>query len=149
MLDILFKIGETIVSFYGVLGGALRVKQLLSVVTYATCPRNSSWQGVSCTPVIIRSFEQHTSDITILARFHPNFEGERPGSGQRPANSLPLPPTSPEDLRFDGYLEYPHAAKALYMNVLYMPSPGFSVANLLHRMGGFLLSRDMESKMVV
>ncbi|GFU82529.1 uncharacterized protein TNCV_3629951 [Trichonephila clavipes] len=36
--------------------------------------------------------------------------------GQRPPNSLPLPPTSREDLRLDGYLEYSHAAKALFIN---------------------------------
>ncbi|GFW69435.1 uncharacterized protein TNCV_487841 [Trichonephila clavipes] len=35
--------------------------------------------------------------------------------GQRPPTSLPLPPTSREDLRLDGHLEYPHATQALYI----------------------------------
>ncbi|GFV96949.1 uncharacterized protein TNCV_4351621 [Trichonephila clavipes] len=37
--------------------------------------------------------------------FYPNFEGEHPGGAQRPPTSLPLPPTSREDLRLEGYLE--------------------------------------------
>ncbi|GFU47451.1 hypothetical protein TNCV_3937671 [Trichonephila clavipes] len=49
-----------------------------------------------------------------LAQFHPNFEEENPGCGQGPLTSLPLPPTSREDLWFDGYLEYPQTTKALY-----------------------------------
>ncbi|GFS81509.1 hypothetical protein TNCV_3112371 [Trichonephila clavipes] len=49
-----------------------------------------------------------------LARFHPNLEGEYPRSDQGPATSLPHPPTSREDLRLDGYLEYPHAMKMSY-----------------------------------
>ncbi|GFV08080.1 DUF4817 domain-containing protein [Trichonephila clavipes] len=36
--------------------------------------------------------------------FHLNLEGEHPGGGQRPPTSLPLPPTSQEDLQLDGYL---------------------------------------------
>ncbi|GFS90057.1 hypothetical protein TNCV_507571 [Trichonephila clavipes] len=32
-----------------------------------------------------------------------------------PLTSLPLPPTSREDLRFGGYLEYPHAMKDIYV----------------------------------
>ncbi|GFX73925.1 uncharacterized protein TNCV_397361 [Trichonephila clavipes] len=40
-------------------------------------------------------------------------EEENPGGGQGPPTSVPLPPTTREDLRLDGYLEYPHAAKAL------------------------------------
>ncbi|GFV18077.1 uncharacterized protein TNCV_168811 [Trichonephila clavipes] len=45
----------------------------------------------------------------------PNLEGERSGGGQRPPTSLPFPPTTREDLRLDGYLETPPAAKALYI----------------------------------
>ncbi|GFX00054.1 uncharacterized protein TNCV_3080501 [Trichonephila clavipes] len=40
---------------------------------------------------------------------------ENTWGGQGPPTSLPRPPTTREDLRLDGYLEYPHAAKALYM----------------------------------
>ncbi|GFW38136.1 hypothetical protein TNCV_602121 [Trichonephila clavipes] len=41
-----------------------------------------------------------------FARFHSNFEEEYPGTGQVPSTTLPLPPTSREDLRLDGFLEY-------------------------------------------
>ncbi|GFW81730.1 uncharacterized protein TNCV_2884041 [Trichonephila clavipes] len=66
-------------------------------------------------PIVILSFEHHAGDSTIFARFHPNFEKEHPGGDQRPPTSLPLPPTLQEDLWLDGYLEYPPAAKALYI----------------------------------
>ncbi|GFS83242.1 hypothetical protein TNCV_599961 [Trichonephila clavipes] len=36
---------------------------------------------------------------------------------------FPNPPTSREDLRLEGYLENPHAAKALHLQAS-MPSPG-------------------------
>ncbi|GFV67586.1 hypothetical protein TNCV_4622661 [Trichonephila clavipes] len=71
--------------------------------------QNSSRQRVKCTPAVSRSFESHT------ARFYPNFEVEHPGGGQRPLTSLPLPSTSQEDLRLEGYLDYLYAAKALYI----------------------------------
>ncbi|GFW18634.1 hypothetical protein TNCV_1222951 [Trichonephila clavipes] len=50
-------------------------------------------------------------------------KGEHSGGGQRPSISLSLPPTTREDLRLDSYLEYLHAAKALY--IAPMSSPGF------------------------
>ncbi|GFX82099.1 hypothetical protein TNCV_398291 [Trichonephila clavipes] len=53
------------------------------------------------TPVASRSFEHHTGD---LARFHPNFEREHPGDSHQRHKE-----------RFDGYLEYSHDAKALYL----------------------------------
>ncbi|GFY10345.1 hypothetical protein TNCV_2630221 [Trichonephila clavipes] len=71
-------------------------------------PQNSSCKGLSDA---CRSFEHHTGDRTILTHSNPNFEGEHPGNGQGPPDSLPLPPTSREDLRLDGYLKNPHAAK--------------------------------------
>ncbi|GFT29361.1 integrase catalytic domain-containing protein [Trichonephila clavipes] len=37
----------------------------------------------------------------------PQFWSRTPGGSQRPPTSLPLPPTSREDLLLDGYLEYP------------------------------------------
>ncbi|GFU47445.1 uncharacterized protein TNCV_3338861, partial [Trichonephila clavipes] len=65
--------------------------------------------------VHLKISQHYTGDIVIdLAQFHPNFEEENPGCGQGPLTSLPLPPTSREDLWFDGYLEYPQTAKALY-----------------------------------
>ncbi|GFW01034.1 uncharacterized protein LOC103524116 [Trichonephila clavipes] len=39
------------------------------------------------------------------------FRGRKPWGGQGPPTSLPLPPTTREDLRLDGYLEYSHASK--------------------------------------
>ncbi|GFW43580.1 uncharacterized protein TNCV_4769321 [Trichonephila clavipes] len=38
---------------------------------------------------------------------------DNPKRSQRPLTCLPLPPTSRKDLRLGGYLEYPHAVKAL------------------------------------
>ncbi|GFX73628.1 uncharacterized protein TNCV_1263971 [Trichonephila clavipes] len=76
--------------------------------------RNSSWQGARCTPVVSCSFEHHTSVSTIWLVSTPILR-ENTIEGQRPTASLPLLPTSREDLRLDGYLEYPHAAKALYV----------------------------------
>ncbi|GFU49630.1 hypothetical protein TNCV_4143971 [Trichonephila clavipes] len=57
-------------------------------------------------PVVSRSFEHLTCDRTILAQFHPNFEGEHSGGDQGTSTSPPIPPTSREHLRLDGYLEY-------------------------------------------
>ncbi|GFT51898.1 uncharacterized protein TNCV_1226201 [Trichonephila clavipes] len=51
----------------------------------------------------------------VLDQFHPNFEGEYLGGGQRPPTSLLLPPTSRGDLRLHGYLKYPHTTKALFI----------------------------------
>ncbi|GFU46037.1 uncharacterized protein TNCV_4692241 [Trichonephila clavipes] len=54
-----------------------------------------------------------TTQVTI--RFNlvpPQF----PWGGQGPSTYLSLPPTSREDLWLDGYLEYPHAAKTLYIH---------------------------------
>ncbi|GFY00759.1 hypothetical protein TNCV_2141511 [Trichonephila clavipes] len=50
--------------------------------------------------------------------------GRKPLGGresQRPPTSFPLPPTSRKDLRLDGYLEYHHTAKVLYI----YKHPGF------------------------
>ncbi|GFX36654.1 uncharacterized protein TNCV_580331 [Trichonephila clavipes] len=66
------------------------------------------------TPVVSRSFEHHTGDRTIWLGFTQILR-EHPGGGQGNPTYLPLPPTSREDLRLDGYLKYPHAAKALYI----------------------------------
>ncbi|GFU52965.1 hypothetical protein TNCV_1142571 [Trichonephila clavipes] len=66
--------------------------------------------------------------MQVTARFvlfHPNLEGENPGGGQGPPTSLPLPPTTREDLRLDGYLEYPPAAKGTIHLQTSMSSPGF------------------------
>ncbi|GFS63159.1 hypothetical protein TNCV_1496091 [Trichonephila clavipes] len=61
-----------------------------------------------------------------LARFHPNFGEELLAGDQGSPTSLPLPPTSREDLWLDGYLEYPNVAKALHLQVS-MPSPEFEL----------------------
>ncbi|GFV85955.1 uncharacterized protein TNCV_203351 [Trichonephila clavipes] len=53
---------------------------------------------------------------TVLLDSTPVLRGEKnPGGGQGPTISLPLPPTSREDLWLDGYLEYLFAAKVLYI----------------------------------
>ncbi|GFW72560.1 uncharacterized protein TNCV_3797881 [Trichonephila clavipes] len=56
--------------------------------------------------------------MQVIVRFGsvpPKFEREHPKGGQGPPTSLNLSPTSREDLQLDGYLEYSHAAKALYI----------------------------------
>ncbi|GFX79210.1 uncharacterized protein TNCV_4747941 [Trichonephila clavipes] len=62
-------------------------------------------------PVVIRSFQHHTSDTTIWLVCTPILTW----GGQGPPTCLPFPPTSREDLRLDGYLENPQAVKALYI----------------------------------
>ncbi|GFV26420.1 hypothetical protein TNCV_4476291 [Trichonephila clavipes] len=52
------------------------------------------------------SFEHHTGGQNDLACFHPIFKEDTLGWSGAPT-SLPLPPTAREDLRLDGYLEYP------------------------------------------
>ncbi|PRD36099.1 UNVERIFIED_CONTAM: hypothetical protein NCL1_09697 [Trichonephila clavipes] len=67
------------------------------------------------TPVVSCSFEHHTGDSTIWLDSTPILRENTLEGSQRPLTCLPLPPTSREDLRLDGYLEYPHAAKTLYI----------------------------------
>ncbi|GFW75747.1 uncharacterized protein TNCV_4429301 [Trichonephila clavipes] len=84
--------------------------------------RNSSRQRARWTIVVRRSFEHHTGDSTtglvvvpspVIRSPAPNLEGKYLRGCQGPPTSLPLPPTSKEYLRLDGYLVYPHAAKVL------------------------------------
>ncbi|GFV04527.1 uncharacterized protein TNCV_3322241 [Trichonephila clavipes] len=42
-------------------------------------------------------------------------KGENLQASRGPPTPLPHPPTPREDLRLDGYLGYPHAAKALHI----------------------------------
>ncbi|GFT29358.1 uncharacterized protein TNCV_757171 [Trichonephila clavipes] len=60
------------------------------------------------TPVVSRSFENHTGDSTI-------WIVSTPGSGQSPITSLTLPSTSREDLLLAEYLECLHAPQALFI----------------------------------
>ncbi|GFW07730.1 hypothetical protein TNCV_3918631 [Trichonephila clavipes] len=62
--------------------------------------------GLRCMPVVSCSFEHHAGDNTIWLGSTPISE-RTSGGGQRPPNSLPLPPTSRENLQLDGYSEYP------------------------------------------
>ncbi|GFX87075.1 HTH_Tnp_Tc3_2 domain-containing protein [Trichonephila clavipes] len=55
----------------------------------------------------------HARNMDFLSPSHK--EGENPGRGQGPPTSLPLPGTPREDLQLFGYLEYPHAAKSIYI----------------------------------
>ncbi|GFW42763.1 uncharacterized protein LOC103524116 [Trichonephila clavipes] len=74
-------------------------------------PRNSSRLRAGIfTHVVSLSFEHHG-----FPQFHPKLEGENPGGDQEPPTSLPLLPTTQEDLRLDSYLECPHAANTLYI----------------------------------
>ncbi|GFX22733.1 uncharacterized protein TNCV_4838701 [Trichonephila clavipes] len=69
---------------------------------------------LDCTHVVSRSLEHHAGDSTFWLASTPIMR-ENTRGGQGSPTSLPLPPTSREGLRLDGYLEYPHAAKALYI----------------------------------
>ncbi|GFX37776.1 uncharacterized protein TNCV_3116261 [Trichonephila clavipes] len=62
-------------------------------------------------PVVNLGFEHHAGDSTILLDSTPILRENSLGMVREP----PLPPTSREDLPLDGYLEYPHATKALYI----------------------------------
>ncbi|GFU34214.1 hypothetical protein TNCV_3764881, partial [Trichonephila clavipes] len=73
-------------------------------VSQIEAPEIHHGKRLSCTSVAIRSCEHHTGGSTIG---HSNFEGEHPRGGQGLPTSLSLPSASREDLRFDGYLEYP------------------------------------------
>ncbi|GFV48687.1 uncharacterized protein TNCV_293001 [Trichonephila clavipes] len=58
------------------------------------------------------------STMQLTVRFDSvprQVKGRTLWGGQRPPTSLPFPPTSREDLGLDGYLEYLHIAKALYI----------------------------------
>ncbi|GFS61656.1 hypothetical protein TNCV_4313031 [Trichonephila clavipes] len=57
--------------------------------------------------------------------FHPNFEGRRPGGGQRPPTSLSLPSSLRADLRLDCYLEYPTCRESTIHLQTSMHSLGF------------------------
>ncbi|GFV52935.1 ATP-dependent DNA helicase [Trichonephila clavipes] len=55
----------------------------------------------------------------------PQFRGRTLWGGQSPPTSLPLPPASREDLRLDGYLEYPPCREGSIHLQTSMSSPGF------------------------
>ncbi|GFY16593.1 uncharacterized protein TNCV_2787201 [Trichonephila clavipes] len=67
-------------------------------------------QTMVCYGLSINSSTKPSSTIFFLLA-----EGEHNGGGQGPPISLPLPKTSREDLRLDGYLKYPYAVKTLYI----------------------------------
>ncbi|GFW63780.1 uncharacterized protein TNCV_3743881 [Trichonephila clavipes] len=56
--------------------------------------------------------------MMVTVRFgsaQPQLRGRTPWGSQVPPTSLPIPLTSREDLWLEGYLEEPHAAKALFI----------------------------------
>ncbi|GFT09839.1 hypothetical protein TNCV_416231 [Trichonephila clavipes] len=73
----------------------------------------TSWTSRG-TPVVGRSLKRHIADSMIFNSVPPQVSGETPwGSGASPLTSPQ--PTSLEELRLDGYLEYIYVAKALYI----------------------------------
>ncbi|GFW14143.1 hypothetical protein TNCV_3547321 [Trichonephila clavipes] len=57
---------------------------------------------------VVQSVAFSTIQVTVqFVSVPPNFEGELPGGDQRPLTSLPLSPTSREDLQLDEYLKCP------------------------------------------
>ncbi|GFX43349.1 hypothetical protein TNCV_4873691 [Trichonephila clavipes] len=72
-----------------------------------------------CRPAAL---EHHAGDSAFCS-VPPHPRG-RTGGGQGLPTSIPLTPTTREDLRLDGYLKYPHAAKPLYIYLqISMSSP--------------------------
>ncbi|GFX04185.1 uncharacterized protein TNCV_3973341 [Trichonephila clavipes] len=86
-------------------------------------------------PVVIFSFEQHTGDSTIWLGSTTILREKFLEGGQEPSTTLPFPLTSLDDSRFDGYLEYPHAAKAIYKNscLLRDSNPGRTFGLAIHQ----------------
>ncbi|GFX55282.1 uncharacterized protein TNCV_3968361 [Trichonephila clavipes] len=70
-------------------------------------------KGLHCTDVVSRSVEHHADNSTVWLIFIPILRNKLFGRGHGTPTTLPLPPTLREDLRQEGYLEYPHAGKAL------------------------------------
>ncbi|GFV12809.1 hypothetical protein TNCV_4476341 [Trichonephila clavipes] len=66
-----------------------------------------------------RSIEHHTGEKHDLDRFHPNFEG---GSGS--PTSHPLPPTTRDNLRINGYLRVPPCREGIIHLQTSISSPG-------------------------
>ncbi|GFX99491.1 transposable element Tcb1 transposase [Trichonephila clavipes] len=113
-----------------------KISQNIVQYLYASMPDRIA----SC----IRARGGSTGLLYDFARYHPNFEKESPGGGQRPITYLFLPPTTREDMRLDGYLEYPLAVKAVYIHLQTpMFSPGFeprpygTAVIITNRMGCF------------
>ncbi|GFT07930.1 hypothetical protein TNCV_873601 [Trichonephila clavipes] len=87
-----------------------------------SCPSRrrskKSWQSLRLVVLlyVLLSLALALSTVQVTIRFSsvpPQFRGRTLLGGS--PTSLPLPPTSREDLKLDGYLEYPPAAKALYI----------------------------------
>ncbi|GFV67168.1 hypothetical protein TNCV_3669231 [Trichonephila clavipes] len=78
------------------------------------------------------------SDFNLPILFYldnPTKKEENPGRGQAPHTSLPLPQTSREDLRFDGYLEYPPAQRHYTFTNIHV-FPGIRTQTLRHHSQG-------------
>ncbi|GFW55200.1 hypothetical protein TNCV_115861 [Trichonephila clavipes] len=82
-------------------------------------PRNSSGQRAKG-PLLLAHIR--------FARFPLQSKGRTPWGWKADPTSLPLPPTSRNDLRLDGCLEYSHSVKALFIfkhpSLLRVSNPG-------------------------
>ncbi|GFT22194.1 hypothetical protein TNCV_3272331 [Trichonephila clavipes] len=56
-------------------------------------------------PTVVHLSPEIIAEVNDLTPFHPSFEEEHPGSSQELPTSLPLPSTSREELRLDGYFK--------------------------------------------
>ncbi|GFW53731.1 uncharacterized protein TNCV_3938251 [Trichonephila clavipes] len=93
----------------------ISVELIHDVLSPLTSPKMSSGNAIRvCSFLLVVALL--TADMISAAPYNDYDKGGHSRGGQRPPTSLPLPPTSREDLRFDGYLEYPHATKALYIH---------------------------------
>ncbi|GFT03696.1 hypothetical protein TNCV_278581 [Trichonephila clavipes] len=73
---------------------------------------------------VSRSFEHHTGNSTIWLVSTPILREDTWG-GQGLPTYLPLPSTSREDLRLDGYFIVPSCRGGTTHLQTFMPSPGF------------------------
>ncbi|GFW47500.1 hypothetical protein TNCV_2437191 [Trichonephila clavipes] len=100
-----------------------QIRKGVWAVDFHLCPSDEKPMHSFC-PVGLNSWCKYSSRLleSCVKTFKHNNKlpmavmdpEEYPGDGQRPTFSLLLPQTSREDLRLDGYLEYPQAVQAIH-----------------------------------
>ncbi|GFV57023.1 uncharacterized protein TNCV_2931461 [Trichonephila clavipes] len=78
-------------------------------------PRNSSWLRARFLRLSLALAFSTMQKTVRFCSVPTQFRVRKAWGSQGHPTTLPFPQTSREDLGIDGYLEYPHAAKALYI----------------------------------